>query len=329
MLFSGHQWLHSNLGIKPKSGWSIDPFGHGNTVPYLLKSSGIEGTVIQRIHYAWKQWLAWKQYGDFRWQPNWAPSDSTGHILTHNQPFDIYSIKHSCGPHPYVCLNFDFRKVPGEFTEYSVKAQNITQHNVKEKAELLLEQYARTGSLFTHNVVLMPLGDDFRYNVVEEWDQQYNNYMKLINYINEHKHIYKTEIAFGTPRDYFESILNRTKMAEFPSLQGDFFVYSDIFSEGRPAYWSGYFTTRPFMKILDRELENSLRASEILYTLAINGARQKKLLPHLKVLERDYEKLVIARRNLGLFQHHDAITGTSKSFVMRDYGLKSMPDRKT
>ncbi|CAH0558347.1 unnamed protein product [Brassicogethes aeneus] len=319
-LIEGHQWLWTNLGVKPKSGWSVDPFGHGSTVPYLLSASGIKGTVIQRIHYAWKQWLAFKQYGDFKWVPNWSLNDNYGSILTHNQPFDIYSIKHSCGPHPYICLNFDFRKVQGEYTEYSLKAQAITDKNIKEKSELLLEQYARTGSLFPHNVVLMPLGDDFRYNVEEEWDQQYVNYEKLINYINSHKDLYKAEVSFGTPADYFDEITKRYD--QFPTIRGDFFVYSDIFAEGRPAYWSGYFTTRPFMKLLDRELEYTLRGAEVLYTVALNNAKQNKLLPHLKILERDFEKLVRARRNLGLFQHHDAITGTSKSFVMRDYGLK-------
>ncbi|XP_008193678.1 alpha-mannosidase 2 [Tribolium castaneum] len=319
-LIEGHQWVWSNLGVKPVSGWSVDPFGHGSTQPYILASSGIKGTVIQRIHYAWKQWLALKQYGDFRWVPTWSPASPSAALLTHNQPFDIYSIKHSCGPHPYICLNFDFRKVIGEYTEYSIKAQAITDKNIKEKSELLLEQYARTGSLFPHNVVLMPLGDDFRYNVAEEWDQQYTNYIKLIDYINANKDTYKAEVGFGTPKDYFREIMKRYD--QYPTLKGDFFVYSDIFSEGRPAYWSGYFTTRPFMKILDRELENSLRSAEILYTIALNNARQNKLLPYVKILERDFEKLVRARRNLGLFQHHDAITGTSKSFVMRDYGLK-------
>uniref|UniRef100_A0AAR5QIW8 Alpha-mannosidase n=2 Tax=Dendroctonus ponderosae TaxID=77166 RepID=A0AAR5QIW8_DENPD len=319
-LIEGHQWVWTNLGIKPKTGWSVDPFGHGSTVPYLLGAAGLRGTVIQRIHYAWKQWLALKQHGDFRWVPSWTPHDPYGTILTHNQPFDIYSIKHSCGPHPYICLNFDFRKVQGEYTESSLKAQTITDKNVKEKAELLLEQYARTGSLFPHNVVLIPLGDDFRYNLKEEFDQQYSNYMKLITHINSHKSEYKAEVAFGTPHDYFEAITKR--FDQFPSLKGDFFVYSDIFSEGRPAYWSGYFTTRPFLKILDRELEHSLRSAEILYTVALNKAKQQSLGVHGKILEKNFEKLIRARRNLGLFQHHDAITGTSKAFVMKDYGIK-------
>ncbi|XP_075213020.1 alpha-Mannosidase class II b [Lycorma delicatula] len=319
-LIEGHQWVRNNLGIEPKTGWSIDPFGHGATVPYLLKSSGVnEGTVIQRIHYAWKQWLAEQQMGDFIWRQTWD-SQGTTDLLTHNQPFDIYSIKHSCGPHPQVCLNFDFRKISGEYTEYSLRAVPIDDENVKQKAELLLEQYGRTGSLFEHNVVMMPLGDDFRYDHDIEWDQQYRNYKRLFEYINQHKDIYNAEVKFGTPKDYFEAVKERIKL--FKVLSGDFYVYSDIFSEGRPAYWSGYFTTRPYWKILDRELEASLRSAEILYTFALNRARRLAYNSTVKVLERDYEKLNRARQNLALFQHHDAITGTSKAFVMHDYALK-------
>ncbi|CAO1425015.1 unnamed protein product [Diamesa hyperborea] len=319
-LIEGHQWVKTNLNTIPTTGWSIDPFGHGSTVPYLLASSGFEGTVIQRIHYSWKQWFAQNQAGDFHWKPYWETPSSKEHtLLTHNMPFDIYSIKHSCGPHPFICLNFDFRKVPGEYTEYSIKAQFITDENVQAKADLLMEQYTRTASLFTHNVALIPVGDDFRYNHDKEMAQQYNNYKKLIDFVNSNPNRYaNASIKFGTPKDYFQAIQERQKN-KFPTLKGDFFVYADIFNEARPAYWSGYFTTRPFYKLMSRDLEHNLRCLEILFTLAFNKARQHHHSNAFKIYEKNYEKMILARRNMGLFQHHDAITGTSKANVMRDY----------
>lgn len=339
-LIEGHQWLKNNLNVTPKVGWSIDPFGHGSTMPYLLSGSRFEGTIIQRIHYAWKQWFAQQMSGDFIWTPYWHQREQKegmvealstksldGSLLTHNMPFDIYSIKGSCGPHPFICLNFDFRKIPGEYTEYSIKATFITDENVAEKAELLLEQYARTASLFPHNVALIPVGDDFRYNKEREIIQQYTNYKKLMNYLIENKSTYNVDIGFGTPSDYFREIRKRSK--EFSTFKGDFYVYSDIFSEGRPAYWSGYYTTRPFYKILSADLEHNLRAAEILFTFAYNFARQHRNAIAIKIFEKNYERIIHARRNLGLFQHHDAITGTSKIAVMRDYGmrlLESMQD---
>ena len=175
-----------------------------------------------------------------------------------------------------------------------------------------------TFSLLPHNVVLAPLGDDFRYNKADEFDQQYRNYMQLMQYINTHN--YNAKVTFGTLSDYFNEV--RTRMTKFNTLSGDFFVYSDIFTEGKPAYWSGYYSTRPFLKLLSRQLASKLRAAEILFTLTVNLARTSQAVLPFNILTSQYDELVTARRNLGLFQHHDAITGTSKNLVMLDYQKK-------
>ena len=65
--------------------------------------SGVDGMVIMRIHYAWKELFAVEQSGDFLWQQRWD-SSGKGTILCHNFPYDIYSVKGSCGPHAQVQL---------------------------------------------------------------------------------------------------------------------------------------------------------------------------------------------------------------------------------
>ena len=318
-LVEGHSFLRTTFNIRPVSSWSVDSFGHGGTFPHLLAKSGIPNMVIMRTHYAWKEWMAKHQQGDFLWKQSWE-ADGSEAPLCHNFPYDIYSIKHSCGPHPQTCLGFDFRHVAGEYNEFSVHYTPIDSSNVQSRAELLLEQYGRTGSLFPHNVVLVPLGDDFRYNNAAEFDQQYDNYIQLMEFINKRQDKYYATVTFGNLTSYFTAV--RERMSQFSTLQGDFHVYSDVFSEGRPAYWSGYYSTRPFLKRLSRQLAAKLRSAEILFSLSRDRGRPVHQ-------TSGYEELEGARRDLGLFQHHDAITGTSKHFVMVDYQTKLLSGLKS
>lgn len=64
------------------------------------------------------------------------------------------------------------------------------------------------------------------------------------------------------------------------------------------------------------------RGAEILYSLAVAHARRAGLEGRYPV--SDYSLLTDARRNIGLFQHHDAITGTAKEVVVIDYGNRSL-----
>ncbi|XP_035211977.1 alpha-mannosidase 2-like [Stegodyphus dumicola] len=313
-LVEGHQWLNHFIKIKPQNGWSVDVFGHSATMPYLLSLAGISNMVILRAHYAIKKLFSYMKWFDFYWE---QPFDSP-RVLCHMAPSDLYSFKHVCGPDPFVCLKFDFRQVGGEYSESTSDA--ITEQNVELKANYLLSQYGRYASLFEHNVLLVPLGDDFRYNVYIEWVQQYENYKKLMNYINN-RHDWHVEVKFGTLSDYFHEVHERLKTnvsKSVPSVQGDFFPYADIYVNSRPSYWTGFYSTRPFYKKLAQELEHWLRTAEILYSFAKTIVAKNSM----NMLLKDYNSLSSARQHLGLFQHHDAITGTSKEMVMSDYGRK-------
>jgi hypothetical protein len=77
--------------------------------------------------------------------------------------------------------------------------------------------------------------------------------------------------------------------------------------------WTGYYSTRPFDKRFSREVESNLRSADILNTLALGYCRKWNV--DYSHYHESASLLQQARRHLGLFLHHDAITGTSKDYV--------------
>jgi len=285
-LQEGREWLQKTFGITPQYSWAIDPFGHSAGQAQVLKELGYKGMLIQRVHYAVKKQLAEKQQLEFQWQ---TPA---GEIFTHMMPFYSYDGPHTCGPDPSVCCQFDFARIGGGYSgcPWHKPSVPITDSNVAERSRTWLDQVYKKAMLYRGKNVLIPVGDDFRYQTMDEAHKQFTNYQRMFDWIGVH--LPSVKVSFSTLTRYFDAV--RVPAVVLPRLEGSFFPYSDR----KQDYWTGYFNSRIFYKGYDRLLESLIAAVE---------TKCPTVDIHLQ------------KRALGLFQHHDGITGTAKSHVVQDY----------
>uniref|UniRef100_A0A0N4ZVU2 Alpha-mannosidase n=1 Tax=Parastrongyloides trichosuri TaxID=131310 RepID=A0A0N4ZVU2_PARTI len=317
-LFEGHEFVKNQLNYIPKNHWSIDPFGLSPTMAYLIKQCGFEHMAIQRVHYMVKQYFAQRKLFEFQWRQLWSGGYKDGEhdtdIFTHMFPYGSYTSGETCGPDKFLCEEIN-QKI---FSGYKVHLKkNDKKSIIKEDAKLLADQYRKKSLLFRGSNIFIPIGTDFSYNTLEQWPNVHDNYNLIINEINNNKDL-KMKVQFATLNDYFaanDKDITKDKI-DVPVVTGDFFTYADRDEE----YWSGYYTSRPFYKRLDRVLMDTLRSAEIIFASVLSKIQKNEQNYFLKTV--DYNKLVYARRALSLFQHHDGVTGTSRIAVVVDYGKK-------
>ncbi|KAL5259635.1 hypothetical protein ACHWQZ_G009923 [Mnemiopsis leidyi] len=300
-MLDGHEWLKKNFPeAVPRIGWAIDPFGLSPFMAQINSMFGFGAMHIQRVHYSVKRHLAENKQIEFRWRQSWDWKGETD-ILTQMGPFTGYNSQSTCGPDPDICLHYHFAAFTNPKFSKDRNLVRTTSSNVKERSLKILDQWRKKAALHSANAVFIETGFDFSYIFKESISEVYNNYKPMMEYINNDPDL-NTQVKWGTVSEYFDHIKNSN--VKFPILSGDFFTYSDRLDH----YWSGYFTTRPFFKNLDRVLESSLRRTEVLF--AFHRAKTST------------DKLTSARNILSLFQHHDAITGTAQRKVVNDYADK-------
>eukprot|EP01124_Arcella_intermedia_P032919 TRINITY_DN7771_c0_g1_i1.p1 TRINITY_DN7771_c0_g1~~TRINITY_DN7771_c0_g1_i1.p1 ORF type:complete len:1143 (-),score=258.84 TRINITY_DN7771_c0_g1_i1:1162-4206(-) len=331
-LLEGHEFLRKTLKVKPTTSWSIDPFGHSPTMAFIYNKAKLKQGLIQRTHFAIKKLFAKENTLEFNWRQQWENDTHNTDYFVHMMPFYSYDIPHTCGPEPKVCSTFDFSAM-GKKTPWGDIIKRLNPDMLEEKAEQYVDQIKKKAMLFKQkNHVLVPLGDDFKYDTAVSTTNQIENHQMLHDYINSHFDEFKVVISFSNLSNYFSSIKQQADRDQYlltqsthtdndwkqhyPILQGDFFTYADRQND----YWAGYFTTRAYWKQKSRFLENLLRAAEVSYSWArslVDPTRRS-----LFDFEGGFSKLQAARRTSALFQHHDAITGTSVEVVVTDYGKK-------
>lgn len=135
--------------------------------------------------------------------------------------------------------------------------------------------------------VLIPFGDDFRYKNAERW---YTNLDKLIEVVNQY-HI-DINLFYSSPHCYIKAIHDRDP--KLPTETYDFFPL-----------WTGFYSSRPIIKYLDRYTNNLFQAAKQLEVLA--------------ELNDTQEYIQEAANEISVLQHHDALPGTSVPSVMVDY----------
>ncbi|XP_045194529.2 alpha-mannosidase 2-like [Mercenaria mercenaria] len=313
-MIEGHVWVKRHFGVKPVATFDMDQFSLSSSVRFLMKEAGIKFAVVKRIHLGMKDYFMKHHLMNFYWK---TPSDQT--LFVQIEPYEWLSFPDSCGPSRDICSDLDLGhdiELPGPGSLEMDKPIRLFHHrysNLSTFADRVVEQLKLKSSGYLHNVLLLPHGDDFRYNTADEWDWQYKNTKALMQFINSNKR-YNVRMEFGTLKDYFAEVKTRSEIyrLQYPIISGDFVP----FTQGL-YYWSGFFTTRQYLKRLGRKLQESVRAADILAALLVLSGKVPEM--SLKKAPLVLRKLVDARRELDLFQHHDAITGTSSERVVKDY----------
>jgi len=87
-----------------------------------------------------------------------------------------------------------------------------------------VDQVKKKAMLFrTGRVVLIPLGEDFKYDSADEMNQMLTSYERIFDFINSNKNRFGINIRFGTLSDYFHVVETTVKKRTFkPKFRIDF-----------------------------------------------------------------------------------------------------------
>jgi len=155
----------------------------------------------------------------------------------------------------------------------------------------MIHQYPKDADGTVH--LPWTMGDDFDYGSAA---MNFGSLDKLIHYTNLNTSIHGLNMFYSSQESYANARLDMQTPLSLKTADG--FPYAD----GPHSVWSGYFTSRPALK-------GFVRDTSVLFTAA------RQLQAWAGPLPADTGRsnpLWLLESGLGVAQHHDAVSGTSK-----------------
>uniref|UniRef100_S4RY66 Alpha-mannosidase n=1 Tax=Petromyzon marinus TaxID=7757 RepID=S4RY66_PETMA len=277
---------------RPRVAWHIDPFGHSREQASLFAQMGFDGFFFGRLDYQDKE----QRMKDKQMELVWRASKSMGPPVA-----DLFTgvLFNGYNPPPGFCFDQFCDDEPIQ------DDPSLFNYNVDSRTSDFLKEVAKQAKFYRTNHIIMTMGSDFQYENANLW---FKNLDKLITYVNQLQvNGSKVNLVYSTPTCYLNE-LNKANLT-WTVKEDDFFPYAD----GPHQFWTGYFTSRPALKLFERRSNNLLQVCTQLEVIVGSGAARGPL-------GRGYSFLLWEA--MGVAQHHDAVSGTEKQQVAYDYAVR-------
>ncbi|XP_057661508.1 lysosomal alpha-mannosidase-like [Diorhabda carinulata] len=282
----GLRILNDTLGEcgRPKIGWQIDPFGHSREQASIFKQMGYDAVFFTRLSTDERNARKLTKDLEFMWNSN----DNFENSEIFTSIMDSYYAPNDFCWDYLQCSSDAINDDPDSF-----------DYNLDKKVEEFSEKILNYSSYFRTNNILFAMGGDFQYQAAEI------NYLNMDKLIKGFKNNENYNVFYSTPSCYVQAV--KSQKPSLTSSSEDFFPYN----ENNHTYWAGYFTSRSTLKRFERIGNNILQAAQQLNAFA--------KMSNIITGEKAENNLRSLRETVGTMQHHDAITGTEKERVAKDY----------
>ena len=295
----GHRLIKEQYGIFaiPTLTWQIDPFGHSAAQASVMSSPicGFSALYFGRMDF--QDRAARQNRSDL--EMIWRASASTGvntQVFTGAMP--------GYGP-PDARLCWD--EVGCSNTQPIQDDPALEDYNVDEIVDIAVgvaqtwySWHKQDASNTTH--LLWTMGSDFQYTNSRSW---FKNLDKLVHYGNLGTATHKVNFLYSDPATYTN--LKLAQDIPWSLKTDDFMPYFD----GPHAVWSGYFVSRSALK-------HYVRSTSAVHQMA----RQQQFFAARPADTGPTNPLFRLERAMGVTQHHDGVSGTSKQHVAYDYARR-------